>query len=86
MTEMEQQEHFCPHCPHCNPTLPAAEVKRVRMMQAEQPHIYQWNAVQLERLEKALNQGDKVVVLYAFSVVIKRADGTLEEHKRGEAK
>ena len=79
-----EQEHFCPQCAHCNPTLPAAEVKRVRMQQAEQPHIYQWNATQLERLEKNLNPGDRVVVLYAFSVVIRRVDGSLEEHKRGE--
>jgi hypothetical protein len=57
---------------------PAQIRATVELQQKQHPVIYHWPAPDLDRLQQALRPGSRIARLFAFSIHIEHADGTME--------
>jgi hypothetical protein len=69
---------WCGRDPRQPPAV-AEQLRRLQQWQAIQPSLWQWTEAQLDYLARRLNQGDEIQQAFAESILVRRADGRLEE-------
>jgi hypothetical protein len=75
-------------CPHCHQPLAAPnaeiQVENLKKWQLGYPAIFQWSTPALERLKTRLARNDLIVTRWMLSVEVRRPDGSIYVHERGE--
>jgi hypothetical protein len=69
---------WCGRDPRQPPAV-AEQMRRLRQWQTAQPELWQWTQTQLDCLARRLGEGDEITEAFVQSVVVRRADGRIDE-------